>query len=72
MLAVTRHAFMHQREIDNRELQDIGHWPPQRHRTNTRRALEWATIGGAKVLRLDHRIGSLTPGKQADVVMIRT
>jgi cytosine/adenosine deaminase-related metal-dependent hydrolase len=23
------------------------------------------------VLRLDHRIGSLTPGKQADVVMIR-
>jgi cytosine/adenosine deaminase-related metal-dependent hydrolase len=72
MLAVTRHAFMHQRALDNRELQDIGHWPPQRHKTNTRRALEWATIGGAKVLRLDHRIGSLTPGKQADVVMIRT
>ena len=24
------------------------------------------------MLRLDHRIGSLTPGKQADVVMIRT
>ena len=28
-------------------------------------------LGGARALRLDHRIGSLTPGKQADVVMIR-
>lgn len=71
MLAVTRHAFMHQRELDNRALQEIGHWPPQRHETNTRRALRWATLDGAKVLRLDHRIGSLTPGKQADIVMIR-
>jgi cytosine/adenosine deaminase-related metal-dependent hydrolase len=27
-------------------------------------------MGGAKALRLDHRIGSLTPGKQADLAMI--
>ncbi len=33
--------------------------------------LKFATINGAKALRLDHKIGSLTPGKDADVVMIR-
>jgi 5-methylthioadenosine/S-adenosylhomocysteine deaminase len=34
-------------------------------------ALEWATINGAKALRLDSQIGSVTPGKQADLVLVR-
>ncbi|QPM92271.1 amidohydrolase family protein [Pseudooceanicola algae] len=34
-------------------------------------ALKWATIDNARALRLDHRIGSLTPGKQADLLVIR-
>jgi cytosine/adenosine deaminase-related metal-dependent hydrolase len=38
---------------------------------DTQDAIEIATINGAKALRLDHRIGSLTPGKDADIVMIR-
>ncbi|MFD5558528.1 amidohydrolase family protein [Streptomyces sp. NPDC127068] len=38
---------------------------------NTRDVIEFATINGAKALRLDHRIGSLTPGKDADVVLLR-
>ena len=33
--------------------------------------LEFATIEGARVCGLDDRTGSLTPGKQADVVVIR-
>ncbi|WP_435258293.1 amidohydrolase family protein [Thioclava sp. FR2] len=33
-------------------------------------AIEMATIGGAKGLRLDHKTGSLTPGKEADIVLL--
>ena len=36
-----------------------------------RRLIEIATIVAARVLGLDDRIGSLTPGKRADVVLIR-
>jgi cytosine/adenosine deaminase-related metal-dependent hydrolase len=37
----------------------------------SREGLIWATINGAKAFRLDHKIGSLTPGKKADIVMLR-
>jgi 5-methylthioadenosine/S-adenosylhomocysteine deaminase len=33
-------------------------------------ALEMATIGGARALKLDHLVGSLEPGKRADMVII--
>jgi len=40
--------------------------------TNAFRLLEAATIDGAACARLEQRIGSLTVGKQADIVLIRT
>ena len=38
---------------------------------SSREVLEFATIEGARVCGLDDRTGSLTPGKQADVVVLR-
>ena len=73
MLWVTRHAFQEQRAMDNRSLREAGKWPAAgQHATHTRDALEWATAGGAKALRLEGKVGSLVPGKQADLVMIDT
>jgi 5-methylthioadenosine/S-adenosylhomocysteine deaminase len=37
-----------------------------------REVLEMATIGGARGANLEDKIGSLTPGKEADIVMLRT
>jgi 5-methylthioadenosine/S-adenosylhomocysteine deaminase len=33
-------------------------------------ALELATLGGARALGIDHRVGSLEVGKQADIVIV--
>lgn len=41
-------------------------------RLKPRRLVELATIEGAKLLGLGDKTGSLTPGKRADLVMIRT
>lgn len=41
------------------------------HKLRARDVVEWATIGGAKALGLDGLIGSLTPGKKADLVLIK-
>ena len=37
----------------------------------SREALEWATINGARAFLLDGKIGTLSPGKKADIVMLR-
>ncbi|GAB3068600.1 amidohydrolase family protein [Nocardioides zeae] len=36
-----------------------------------REVVEWATIGGAKALGLDHVVGSIEVGKRADLVLVK-
>ena len=51
-----------------------GNWWPTPAGTpkllNTRDVLRYATMNGAKALRLDGKVGSLTPGKEADIIIL--
>ena len=38
--------------------------------TTTREALSWTTVNAAEAMGLGSRIGSLTPGKRADVILV--
>lgn len=46
--------------------------PPRHIRFKAREVLELGTLGGARVAGLEAVTGSLSPGKQADLVLIRT
>ncbi|MFE2041449.1 amidohydrolase family protein [Streptomyces sp. NPDC059477] len=39
---------------------------------SSRDVLSFATVEGARACGLDHKVGTLTPGKQADIVLLRT
>ena len=70
MFTEMRAAFLLQRAISQsrRYTGDESAPPPVRVRS----ILEAATIDGARCAGLGSRIGSLTPGKQADLIVIRT
>lgn len=70
VLQAARFALQVQRGLDNAATNERGD-EVQSTSIPSRRALEWATIEGARALGLDARTGSLTPGKQADVILVR-
>lgn len=70
LFGALRAALGSQRALDNAAgRRECGAIPPTSTVT-TRDALAWATIEGARMLGLESQIGSLTPGKQADLVVI--
>ena len=65
-----RTAFLLQRMlIFQRERAGEPNVPPL---MTVKQAVEIATTGGAKVNHLERKVGSLTPGKEADVILLRT
>jgi len=61
--------FARGKEIRNNVLRGNSHFKTMPVRS--REALEWATINGARAFRMDRQIGTLAPGKKADIVMLR-
>ena len=59
---------------DARALDNDGHHlrrtDPTELSYTTRDAITWATVNGARALGMDDQIGSLTPGKQADLIVV--
>jgi len=70
MFTVGRMALTAQRALDNAAARAERDEIPPTTTIPVREALRWITIEGARMLGLAHRIGSLTPGKAADLVML--
>jgi cytosine/adenosine deaminase-related metal-dependent hydrolase len=70
MFTVMRTAFTLQRAfINERRIAGEKNVP---RLLASRDVLEMATIEGARVSHLDHKIGTITPGKEADIILLRT
>ena len=70
MFTVMRMAMQPQRLLDNQAAFTKTKALVSSLSINPREALEWATINAAQAMGLEHRVGSLKPGKQADIIMI--
>jgi cytosine/adenosine deaminase-related metal-dependent hydrolase len=68
MFTQMRTALVQERILAFTETPDTAFAPTLTHRD----VLEFATIDGARACALDQKIGTVTPGKQADLVLVRT
>jgi 5-methylthioadenosine/S-adenosylhomocysteine deaminase len=70
MFSIMRAAYTLQRALVNeRALTSEQNLPAL---VTCRDVIEFATIAGARVAHLDSKIGTLTPGKEADIIMLAT
>jgi cytosine/adenosine deaminase-related metal-dependent hydrolase len=69
MFGMMRAAFNMQRVTVHQRRRDGAEGIPAL--VTPRQVLEFATVNGARVANLDHRIGTLTPGKDADLLMLK-
>lgn len=71
MLSQARIALGIQRSLDNVAHREQHGTIPDTSTITTREALAWVTVEGARMLQQLDRIGTLAPGKQADLVLVR-
>lgn len=64
-------ALLHARWASLRDNAAAGRPPFKTIPIRSREALTWATTGNARAIGLQNKVGSLTPGKKADIVMLR-
>jgi 5-methylthioadenosine/S-adenosylhomocysteine deaminase len=72
LFGTMRAAIGTERGFDNQAARDRGEASVSEMEITCRDVLEFATIDGARACGLDGGIGSLTPGKRADVILVRT
>ncbi|MGE3645077.1 MAG: amidohydrolase family protein [Beijerinckiaceae bacterium] len=70
MFAVTRMTLQCQRFVDALDEIETTGKGPAHVSVSCREALAWATIDGARMAGLEDKVGSLSPGKQADIVLL--
>jgi len=70
LFSAARVALSMQRALDNAEARKAGGTIPATTTIPVREALRWITTEGARMLGREDQIGSLTPGKLADLVVI--
>jgi cytosine/adenosine deaminase-related metal-dependent hydrolase len=71
LFTAMRICLQTQRARDNEELAKRGKYP-KRLEATCEQVLYMATLGGAEAMHAEESIGSIEPGKRADVVLIRT
>ncbi|MBR0827601.1 amidohydrolase family protein [Bradyrhizobium manausense] len=70
VFSAVRVALSMQRALDNTESRKVQGTIPETTTIPVREALHWVTTDGARMLGRESEIGSLTPGKLADLVVI--
>ena len=69
MFTQMRHAFSYYRSWMGGQHSTVPNAPAT---ITLRDVLEFGTVAGAQATGLDHKVGSLSPGKQADFMLVRT
>jgi len=70
MFTVARMALASQRALDNAAERGKSGGIPHTSTVPAAEALDWLTTRGAEMLEMSDRIGSLAPGKQADIAVM--